>query len=101
MAVIQMFPEEFTELRQELAHPAHADVRLAFLEENTHTDMPSQLGVIAAALNVAVEGYYDQQSLQGLARVLTKRLVAKRQADAIWTVAQEGIIIPNNGGLLS
>ena len=99
MAHIHMHPQELIDLRQELAHTAHADVRLKFQVDNTHTDMASQLGVLAGILNIAVEGYFDEEGVLERAKAVHKKLIEKRQADAVWHIEPGKIIVPNTGGL--
>lgn len=102
MAITIMHPEEIIALRQELAHKAHADVRIRYMEENTHRDLPSQLGVLAGIVGIAVEGYFDEVGVVQLAKAVHKKLIEKRQADAIWTIKDGSrIIVPNEGGSLS
>lgn len=101
MPTIVMFPEELLELRKELEHEAHADVRTRFYAENDHRDMPSQLGTLAGILNLAVQGYFDHEGILALAEAIRKKLVEKRKEDAIWTIKPGKIIVPNDGGIVS
>lgn len=75
MAIIQMFPDAFIALQEEMLK--HPDIMLQ-MQDCPHSDFPNRVGYVAGLLNIAVDGYYTYGEIEDLAKIVVKALQEKR-----------------------
>lgn len=76
MAEIQMFPQVFITLQEELLQ--HPDL-LEQMTQCPEQDFPARLGFLAGLLEVLVDGYYPYGEIEVLADVLIRRMQERRR----------------------
>jgi hypothetical protein len=89
MADIQMFPQVFISLQEELLlHPDLQQLMLGCPE----TDFPTRLGYLAGLLDVLVDGYYHYGEIEVLADILIRRMQERRRSIIVTTPNKQLLI---------
>lgn len=84
--IIQQFPESFIALNRELQyHPTLVE----FLQKHPANEFELRMAEIAAYCSVALDGQYTPGDMDGLAKILLKRLQERREGRVGITIVQE------------
>lgn len=73
-AVVIMDPPQLAALRKEIQHHPQIVKELG----SQMDDLPTTLGVLAAYVDIAMDGYYSHPELMHLCDLITKRLYERR-----------------------
>lgn len=76
--IFELFPQEYIELQRELATGIHQQI-VAIIERYPADEMDIKLAQIAAYCEVILEGDYNLTDRRALCKVLTEKLVSKRE----------------------
>lgn len=73
----EYIPKELVDLQDELSRPEHQHIRQR-CELEGYATFSEVLGTVAAECDVVLDGYYSAEDLQGICKMLTKKLYERR-----------------------
>ena len=74
--IVELFPDAFISLQEELNHPFHADL-LAKIQEQE--ELYVRLSIIAASVDIFLHGSYTYEKIVELCGILVGKLKDKRE----------------------
>lgn len=82
--IIEMFPDAFISLQEELNHPFHADL-LAKIQEQE--ELYVRLSIIAASVDIFLHGSYTYEQIVELCEILVGKLRDRREGKGLIIIA--------------
>ena len=82
--IVELFPDAFISLQEELNHPFHAEL-LAKIQEQE--ELYVRLSIIAASVDIFLHGSYTYEQIVELCKIIVGKLRDKREGKGLIIIA--------------